>query len=102
MKYITKKGNRVYKRNKGAKHWSFKVTVDGKAVYFNLGKEIAIAKKMADEIDAYLVFNSMEDTILKYNPNKVKGKAAPKTSVLVSPTLGDIVDFLKINKPIKF
>ena len=98
MKYTTKKGNRVYKRNKGAKNWSFKVTVEGKAVYFNLGKDITIAKKMADEVDAYLVFNSMEDTILKYNPNKVKGKAAPETSVLISPTLGDIIDFLEINK----
>ena len=100
MKYTTRKGNRVYKRNKGAKNWSFKVTKDGKAVYFNLGKDLTIAKKMADEVDAYLVFNSIEDTILKYNPNKVKGKAAPETSALISPTLGDIIDFLEINKNI--
>ncbi len=98
MKCITKKGNRVYKRNKDAKNWSFKVVQNRKATYFNIGRDLSIAKKMADEIDAYLVFNSMEDTILKYNPNKLKGKTAPATGVLISPTLGEIIDFLEVNK----
>lgn len=100
MKYITKKGNRVYKRNKGAKYWSFKITRDGRATYFNLGKDLNTAKTMADEIDAFLVFNSVEDTVLKYNPNKSKGKAAtvPTANDRVYPTLGEIVDLLETNK----
>jgi integrase len=100
MKYITKKGNRVYKRNPSAKNWSLKITRENKATYFNLGKDINIAKAMADEIDAYLVFNSVDETVLKYNPNKRKGKAAsvPAPDDRICPNLGDIVDFLEINK----
>jgi integrase len=98
MKYITKKGNKVYKRNIGAKNWSFKIVNDSRATYFNLGKDIRVAKKMADEIDAYLVFNSIEETILKYNPNKKQGKASPTPDVLISPSVGDIIDFLQTQK----
>jgi len=98
MRYTTKRGNRVYRRNPKAANFTFRIRVNNKTAYFNLGKDLELAKKTADEIDAYLVFNSLEETILKYNPNKKQGKAVPATSDLQSPTLGQIIDFLKINK----
>ena len=94
----SKKGNRVFKRNPGAKHWTFRVIRKGRTVYFNLGDNIDVALSKADEIDAYLFFNSLEDAEVEYNPNKSKGKAAPATAVLRSPTLGEIIDFLEAQK----
>lgn len=100
MRYITKKGNRVYKRNSNAKNWTFKVTRNKKATYFNLGSDLDTAKKMADEIDAFLVFNTIDEAVLKYNPNKKQGKAtpAPTPDDRIQPSLGLIVDMLKENK----
>ena len=78
MKYTTKHGNRVYKRSKSSKNWTHRTIRDGKTLYFNLGKDLDVAKAMADEIDAYLVFNTVSDTLLKYAPQKKRGKAKPK------------------------
>jgi len=100
MRYITKRGNRVYRRNPKAANFTFRIRVSNKTAYFNLGKDLELAKKTADEIDAYLVFNSLEETILKYNPNKKQGKAVPATNDLRSPTLGEIIDFLEVNKTV--
>lgn len=100
MKYNTKRGNRVYKRNNSSKNWTYRTIRDRKTLYFNLGKDLNIAKAMADEIDAYLVFNTVSDTLLKYSPQKQQGKATPtpKTDDRLQPTLGLIVDMLKENK----
>lgn len=95
MKSIkTKKGNRLFKRSPNAKHWTFRAIRNHKTVYFNLGSDLDVAMGKADEIDAFLLFNSLEDAVFKYNPNK----RTPATDVLRSPTLGEIIDFLETQK----
>lgn len=90
----TKKGNAVYKRNDSTLIWSFRVTISRKSYYFNLGKDLATAKSMADEIDAFLVFNSIEDALEKYSPNRRGNRR--QVSVTSEPTLGDVVDFIEL------
>lgn len=96
--HTTRKGNRVYKRNDNAKNWSFRVVVYAKSHYFNLGKDLQVAKTMADEIDAYLVFNSIEDALDKYSPKRKGKKKAINESL--EPTLGDIIAFIELQAPV--
>lgn len=96
--HTTRKGNRVYKRNPNAKNWSLRVVVYNKSYYFNLGKDLQVAKTMADEIDAYLVFNTIEEALDKYSP---KRKAKKNLQNLQSePTLGDIISFIEVQGPV--
>lgn len=96
--HTTKKGNRVYKRNQNAKNWSFRVVVYKKSYYFNLGKDLQLAKTMADEIDAYLVFNTIEEALDKYSP---KRKSKNNLQNLQSePTLGDVISFIELQAPV--
>ena len=79
----TTKGNRVYKLRDSSKHYTLRKQIKGKARFFNLGSDLRIACKMADQIDAYLIFNSYEDTLEKFYPNKHKKSNTPTMETLI-------------------
>lgn len=84
IKHTTSKRNTVYKREKNHKYWMYRKKIKGKQYYFTVGPDLKKAKTLADQIDAYLVFNSIEDAIKKFNPNKAQ--------VGNIPTVGDLIN----------
>ena len=92
MGYVQKttpRGNTIFKRGNDAKYWNFRKRHAGKAYYFNLGPTLKEAKTMADQVDAFLVFNTMEDALVKFNPNKVNYGNIP--------TIEDLIECFKKN-----
>jgi integrase len=90
----TKKGNRVYKLRESAKTYTLRKRVDGKDRFFNLGTDLRIACQKADEIDAYLYFHSLEETIEKFNPNRIKKGNVPTVGELIKQysSVKDLLD----------
>lgn len=80
----TARGNRVYKIRKSSKNYTLRKEILGKERYFNLGSDVRTACKMADQIDAYLIFNSYEDTLAKFYPNKHQKNNTPTIEELIS------------------
>jgi len=84
IKHKTPKRNTVYKRDSNHKNWMFRKIIKGKQHYFTVGPDLRKAKIIADQIDAYLVFNTIEDTIKKFNPNKADQGIVPTVEQLVA------------------
>ena len=87
-KMVTEKksprGNRVYKLRESSKHYTLRKQIKGKARFFNLGSDVRQACKMADQIDAYLIFNSYEDTLAHFYPNKYQKNNTPTIEELIT------------------
>lgn len=92
----TKRGNRIYKRNEKSKSFTYRFTRRGKTTYMNVGRNLQVAKDMADEIEAFLVFNSLEDTLEKYSPDR--GTRKVDVRIPKEPVLGDIVACLELKR----
>jgi integrase len=91
----TRRGNRVFKKTLKSKNWMFLKTVNGKRYYFPVGKVLSDAKQSADEIDAYSLFNSIEDTVTKFRPN---GRRVFGENKKV-PTVGEIIERFTLLAP---
>lgn len=85
----TKRGNRIYKLYKTSKHWTYRKKVKGRTHYFQLGPDTVVAKKMADDIDAFLYFNTLDDAIEEFQPNKA--------AFLNAPTIGELIKVFEAN-----
>lgn len=83
LKKTTPRRNTIYKNGNDAKYWNFRKRHAGKAYYFNLGPTLKEAKNLADQIDAFLVFNSVEEALVKFNPNKVNYGNIPTIEELI-------------------
>ncbi len=100
-KVVTEKksprGNRVYKLRDSAKHYTLRKQVGGRTRYFTLGSEIKQACKMADMIDAFLLFNSYEDTLAKFYPNLHQRNNTPTIDELLEKfeKSSDLLDLKK-------
>jgi hypothetical protein len=90
----TKKGNRVYKLRTSSKTYTLRKYVEGKARFFNLGADLRTACQKADEIDSYLYFHSLSETMEKFNPNKVKRGNIPTVGELIKQysSVKDLLD----------
>jgi integrase len=80
---LTRRGNRIYKKTPTSKRWMFLKQVSGKRYYFPLSPVISESKSMADEIDAFSLLNSIEDTVARFRPNgrRVFGENKPVPSI---------------------
>lgn len=100
-KMVTEKkshrGNRVYKLRDSAKNYTLRKQIGGKTRYFTLGPDVKQACKMADMIDAYLIFNSYEDTLAKFYPNLHQRNNTPTIEELIEKfeKSSDLLDLKK-------
>jgi len=86
MGYIRKttpRNNRIFKTSEDQKYWNFRKKKNGKQYYFNLGPLLSTAKTLADQIDAFCVFNKIEDAVAKFNPNKIHYGNVPTVEELI-------------------
>lgn len=90
----TKKGNRVYKLRESSKSYTFRKEVGGKDRFFNLGPDLKVACQKADEIDAYLYFHTLKETLEKFNPRRVKRGNIPTVGELIKQynSVKDLLD----------
>ena len=91
--FHTKRGNRVFKKTENSKSWIFEKVINRRRYQFRLGKHLPTAKSLADEIDAYMITNSVEDAVLKYK----KGVSDPINGKI--PLIGDIVERYRLTAP---
>lgn len=84
IKKVTPRKNTIYKTSEDQKYWNLRKRKDGKAYYFNLGPVLSTAKTLADQIDAFCVFNTIEEAMVKYNPNKISYGNVPTVEELIS------------------
>lgn len=94
VKKKTGRGNTVYKRDNNSKVWTYRKKVNGKTYYFNVGFDLKTAKKTADEIQAFLVFNKIEEAVARFNPNKINFGNVPTVDELIKVFEGnkDVLD----------
>lgn len=91
--FQTKRGNRVFKKNKNSKSWVFEKVINRRRYQFRLGKHLPTAKDFADQIDAYILTNSIENAVLKYK----KGVSDPDNGRI--PLIGEIVERYRMMAP---
>ena len=64
----TRKGTTLFKHTPTAPFWYYRTQYAGQNEVFNLGNDLKKAKKLADEIANFLVFNSIEAAREKFYP----------------------------------
>jgi integrase len=92
----SKRGTTIYRRHQ---RWVFRSMVRGRQYYFPLGFLKTEALALADEIKQFLVTNSIEAALLRYNPHKVvrDTPAVPVAPDKKVPTVGELLDLFLAN-----
>ena len=70
IKFKTRAGATIHKN--GDRPWTFRKHRDGKRYNFQLGPSRSEAAKVANEINTYLYFHSIEEAMAKFQPGKSK------------------------------
>jgi len=99
----TRKGNRVYRhpfRRDGkmvfSENYTYRIKRHGKAYYFNVGKDLKVAKNLADEIAIFLAqrTTTIEEAIARFSPGKLPHQETVQERV---PAIGEIIERYRTN-----
>ncbi len=87
----TKRGTRIYQRSRNGT-WTFKANYKKKTYYFPLGLDKTEALKLADQIKASLVLETIEEVQQKFLKRQFDKDRLPP------PTLGQILKAVEVNQ----